>query len=58
MTTAFEVIALVGFGCMAVGMWLYSPALSLTVCGGLVFLLGTAAAWCVTGNVKEGSDDN
>ncbi len=45
MTHFCEIAALVGFGCFAAGLWLWSPALSLSVCGGLAMAGFGIAGW-------------
>lgn len=32
-------MAVVAFGVMARGLWLYNPATAYTICGGIVFIL-------------------
>ncbi len=56
MTHFCEIAALVGLGCFAAGLWLWSPALSLSVCGGLLAVGGGVAAWVFASG--GGSEDN
>lgn len=39
-----DILAMIGFGGVAVGLWWISPPYSLIVCGGMLLILGVLGA--------------
>ena len=48
----YDVLALTGVGLIGAGLWLVSPALSLTVVGAVVLAIAVGGSWRASGRRK------